>query len=256
MIRMKRLINTQSRTWILCLGTLVSCLLAAPAMAEGNWWDKGLDLLNDYVKEGKVKEPTLGEIGGAFKDALKIGSGRVVQQLGKENGFNADANIHIPLPKELKKMKSWLNKVGLGSQMDALELKLNRAAEAATPQAKQLFLQAIKDMTFSDVKTIYDGQNDAATEYFKGKMSPFLTQQMRPIVEKTISQVGALNAYEAAVKDYKALPFVPDVRADLTEHVINKGMEGIFYYMAKEEADIRNNPARHTTALLKKVFGQ
>jgi len=248
--------KTRNNAWSLCLGFTFLCFFTTSAQAEGNWWDKGLDLLNEYASEGKITEPTLGEIGGAFKDALEIGSGRVVKQLGQENGFNTDASIHIPLPKNLKTMKSWLDKVGLGGQMDELELKLNRAAEAATPKAKQLFIQAIKDMTFSDVKRIYDGPNDAATQYFRGKMSPFLTEQMRPIVTKTISQVGALKAYEEAVDDYKSLPFVPDVRADLTQHVLNKGLDGIFYYMAKEEADIRKNPARHTTDLLKKVFGQ
>jgi hypothetical protein len=132
---------------------------------------------------------------------------------------------------------------------------LNRAAESATPKAKKLFLQAITDMTFDDVKNIYKGPDNSATEYFQNRMSSPLKKEMQPIVENTLSQVGAIQAYDKVIGQYKTLPFVPDVKANLTEHVIQKGMKGIFYYIAKEEASIRKNPAKQTTALLKKVFG-
>ena len=135
-----------------------------------------------------------------------------------------------------------------------LELKLNRAAEVATPKAKQLFSNAIKSLTMEDVKGIYNGPDDAATQYFKGKMSPDLSNEMRPVIEESLSQVGAVRSYDNMMKQYKSIPFVPDVKADLTDHVVEKGMDGIFYYMAKEEAAIRQDPVKRTTDILKKVF--
>jgi hypothetical protein len=139
---------------------------------------------------------------------------------------------------------------------DKLELKLNRAAEAAVPKAKPLFFQAISEMTFEDVQGIYTGSEDAATQYFQSKMTPSLKEAMHPIVDDALLQVGAVQAYDNAVSKYKTLPFVPDVKADLTEHVLDKSMTAIFYYVAQEEAAIRKDPAKWTTDLLKKVFGK
>jgi len=148
-----------------------------------------------------------------------------------------------------------LGKVGMSHLLDDLELKLNRAAEVATPKAKELFWQAITDMTFEDVKAVYKGPEDAATKYFQGKMSPSLAKEMHPIVEESLSSVGAIQAYDNVMGQYQSLPFVPDVKADLTNYVIEKGMDGIFHYIAQEEAAIRQNPAKRTTELLKRVFG-
>jgi hypothetical protein len=226
--------------------------------AKGSWWDKGVKILKDLSEgtEGKiVKTPSSAEIGEAFKQTLRIGTENVVGQLGTIDGFNADPSIHIPLPEELHTIKTMLSKIGMSQLVDDLELKLNRAAEAATPKAKSLFLQAITDMTFDDIKNIYEGPENSATQYFQSRMSPPLKKEMQPIVENTLSQVGAIQAYDKVIGQYKALPFVPDVKANLTEHVIQKGMDGIFHYIAEEEASIRKNPEKQTTTLLKKVFG-
>jgi hypothetical protein len=228
------------------------------AYSEDSWWNKGVNILKNIDKEGEdelLKEPGYAEIGEAFKQALSIGTENVVQQLGAVDGFNADPSIHIPLPEELKSIKTMLSNVGMSQLTDDLELKLNRAAEAATPKAKDLFLEAIADMTFEDVKTIYEGPENSATKYFESKMSQPLQNEMQPIVENSLSQVGAIGAYDKFIGQYKTLPFVPDVKADLTTHVIQKGMDGIFHYMAYEEASIRKDPVKQTTALLKKVFG-
>jgi len=199
--------------------------------AEGSWWDKGLNILKnlDEGNEGaNTKEPSSSEIGEAFKQALRIGTKQVVNKIGTIDGFNNDPAIHVPLPEELNTVKTMLSKVGLSQQVDDLELKLNRAAELAAPKAKGLFLKAIKEMTFDDIKNIYEGPEDSATKYFQTKMSPTLKIEMQPIVENTLSQVGAIQAYDNVMGKYKALPFVPDVKANLEEHVIQKGVEGIF----------------------------
>ena len=222
--------------------------------AEGNWLQKGTDLLKGLGGNTPNALTNL-EIGEGLKEALKVGTERVVGQLGQVDGFNADPSIHIPLPKSLETVNSVLRKVGMSSMLDDLETRLNRAAEEATPKAKEIFWQAIQEMTMDDVKAIYNGPEDSATRYFQSKMSPALAQEMKPVVEKSLAEVGAVKAYDNVMGQYRAMPFVPDAKANLTEHVIDKGMDGIFYYLAKEEAAIRQNPAKRTTELLKKVFG-
>jgi hypothetical protein len=139
--------------------------------------------------------------------------------LGQEDGFNTDAAVHIPLPEEFEIVKTTMDKIGMSFLVDDLELKLNRAAEEATPKAKELFLQAITDMTFEDVMNIYNGPEDSATQYFQGKMSPSLTKEMQPIIENSLSQVGAVKTYDDVVTKYKSIPFVPDVKANLINYV-------------------------------------
>lgn len=232
-------------------------LLSLPGVSSHaeDWWEKGADLFKSLTGTEGGSEPSVGEIGDAFKEALRIGSRKVVKQLGAVDGFNADPAVHIPLPEQFVTVKKALSAVGLSGTVDDLELKLNRAAEAAAPKARKLFIQAISDMTFDDVMTIYKGPEDSATRYFQRKMSPALRVEMRPIIDNSLAEVGAVKAYDDVMGRYKGLPFVPDVKADLTEHVVDKGIAGIFHYIANEEAAIRKDPARRTTDLLKKVFG-
>ena len=230
-------------------------LISVSTEAGENWWEKGTDLLKTYGESNTSTGITLEEIGAGLKEALRVGSEDVVARLGRLDGFNADSAVHIPLPKQLDTVKSVLDKVGMSGLLEDLELKLNRAAEVATPKAKNLFLEAISEMSFDDVKKIYEGPEDAATQYFRKKMSPSLAKEMQPVVDKSLAEVGAVQAYDNVMKEYKSFPFVPDVKADLKDYVVDKGMDGIFYYMAKEEAAIRQNPAKRTTDLLKRVFG-
>ena len=241
---------------VIAAGIGITLFFSAPLFAGTSWLDKGSELLKSFGTTDKAGNLTIEEIGAGLKEALNVGSQNVVKQLGTTDGFNTDSNIHIPLPASLETVKKMLDKVGMSYLFETLELKLNRAAEAAAPKAKQLFATAISQMTFQDVKEIYSGPDDAATQYFKGKMSPDLALEMKPVIEESLAEVGAVRAYDNMMKEYKSIPFVPDVKSDLTRHVIEKGMDGIFYYMAKEEAAIRQNPAKRTTELLQKVFAR
>ncbi|MEA3404697.1 MAG: DUF4197 domain-containing protein [Pseudomonadota bacterium] len=233
--------------------------------AFSSWWDKGAELLKEAQEKApevlsssstpEVSNLSTDDLQKAFKEALSLGSETVVDQLSLKDGFNSDEAIHIPLPKTLKTVQSTLTKFGMGDLMDDLELKLNRAAEEATPEAKSLFLNAVKEMSFEDVKKIYNGPEDSATQYLRSKTGQDLQSKMRPIIENSLNSVGAVSAYDKAINKYKNLPFVPDVKADLLQHVTDKGMDGMFYYLAKEEASIRKDPVKQTTELLQKVFG-
>lgn len=231
------------------------------ATAQMDWLKSGQELLDTVTKSpadkttSQTSNLTNSEVASGLKDALRVGTETVVEQLGQADGFNADPTIHIPLPETMKQVKSALAAVGMSSMMDDLELKLNRAAEEATVPAKELFFDSINAMTLEDVMGIYKGPDDAATRYFEGKMSDPLATKMQPIVEQTLNQVGAIQAYDAVMGQYDTLPFMPDVKADLNSYVIDKGMEGIFHYLAIEEAAIRQDPVKRTTDILQTVFG-
>lgn len=232
--------------------TLVALLVGSPPA--------GADWLDDLLGKGKKTETTTSslttsQVGAGLKEALEVGTVRVVDTLGRPDGFNGDPLIRIPLPDSMKTVQSALSKIGMAGTLDNLELELNRAAEVATPQAKALFLDAIRALTLDDVMAIYKGPDDAATQYLRGQMSAPLADAMVPVVDQSLDQVGAVATYETAMSQYNALPFVPAVDADLTSYVVDKGLDGIFLYLAKEEAAIRNDPVERTTALLQQVFG-
>ena len=245
-----------TKNWFKCgLFAAGFCIAAANVHAEGNLLDQGAAWLKSLTGGDQASQPGADEIADAFKQALRIGSRNVVQKLGTEDGYFKDPEVHIPLPDQLETVKKALDTIGMGSMTDDLELKINRAAEAAAPKARKLFVDAISQMSFDDVMQIYKGPDDAATRYFQKKMTPELSKEMRPIVDDTLSEVGAVQSFDKVMGRYRDLPLVPDVKADLTDYVVEKGMDGIFHYVAREEAAIRKDPARRTTELLKKVFG-
>lgn len=235
----------------------------APGIASAqSWLDKARGTLDGLTREGVTGGGTgapgglsVADITAGLREALKVGTKRAVDRVGAVDGFNGDPEIRIPLPGSLATMHNALSGVGLGNLTSDLELRLNRAAEKAAPEAVDVFAEAITQMTIDDAKRIYDGPDDAATQFFRRTMTSPLTQRFTPIVEGSLSEAGAVQAYDAAVGRYSQLPFVPDVKADLSAYVVEKGLDGIFTYVAKEEAAIRANPAARTTDLLQKVFG-
>lgn len=232
-------------------------LLLMPETAKADWLKKATEVMGQVgATNGPVASSSLSnsEIIAGLKDALRVASENVVSQLGRSDGFNADPKVHIPLPEKLQRVKSALGAIGMSRMMDDLELRLNRAAEMATPKARRLFGNAIRAMSVDDARKILNGPDDAATQYFKGKMSSPLSDEMRPIVRQALAEAGAVQSYDAVMGEYQALPFVPDVKANLTQHVLELGLTGIFHYMATEEAAIRKEPLKRTTAILRKVF--
>lgn len=246
---------------LLIVGCVMSFALASfPALAKTSWLDQGKSLLknldtNTGGSEGvSVADLTQSEIIAGLKQALEKGADAVVSQLGAENGYFSDTKVRIPLPDNLSRVKSLLDKAGMGAYADDVALKLNRAAEAAAPKARALFVDAISEMKMQDARAILDGPDDAATSYFREKMSNGLVTEMSPVIDNTLETVGAVKAYDDMMGQYKRLPLVPDVKADLTAYTADKAVDGIFYYLAQEEKAIRENPAKRTTELLQKVF--
>ncbi|WP_281168730.1 DUF4197 domain-containing protein [Kiloniella laminariae] len=235
---------------------LFSLLAFQVALAQGSFLDQGLKLLRkDSGAEQEGGNFSSEKISSGLKEALRIGSGKVVDQISQAGGYGNDPSIHIPLPKNLQTVQTALKTIGQSSLADELEAKLNQGAEKAAIEARTLFVEAISEMTLEDAQRIYNGEKDAATRYFQKKMTPELTDKFRPIVSENLADVGAISTYNKMIDDYKTIPFVPDVKGNLTDYTVGKALEGLFYYLAKEEEQIRQNPAARTTELLREVFG-
>lgn len=236
---------------------------SSAATAEGTDWGRiARSVLGTYGQAAPGVRTALSDaqVVAGLKEALSIGSGNVVARLGKAGGFNLDPKIHIPLPLQLQKVDAALRIVGRNGLTRDLEAQMNAAAELATPKAKQLFIGAISQMTFADARAIlFSGQQDAATQFFRRTMGAQLVADIKPIVASSLADAGAIKAFDAATASYSRLPLAArltgDAKANLNSYVASKAVDGIFYYVAQEEAAIRQNPAKRTTALLKTVFG-
>jgi hypothetical protein len=229
-------------------------LLMAAATAQSP-----LDQIKNKIEEAAHGRRSSGltddKVISGLKEALRVGTGRAVAATGKTDGFLKNAAIKILLPEKLRSAGKTLRMVGMGSQVDALEVGMNRAAEQATPQAKQIFLNALTRMTFSDARQILTGGDTAATDYFKNQSSADLTKAFAPIVHQAMENVGVVRQYNKLMQNPLAAPLARDKSFNLDDYVVAKTMDGLFYTLGQEETKIRKDPAAQTTAILKEVFG-
>ncbi len=196
------------------------------------------------------------KIVAGLKEALQIGTGNAVKLTGVVDGYFKNAAIKILLPKQLDTLGKGLRAVGQGALVDEFVMSMNRAAEKAAPQARQIFVSAIKEMTFDDARRILTGGDTAATEYFKARTSSRLSSAFRPIIEKSMNDVGATRRYKDLIGQLQAIPFAKSQSLDIDGYVVNKSLDGLFYMVGEEEKKIRKNPAARVTSILKDVFGR
>jgi len=231
---------------ILCSVLLV--LAALPSHAQVGDITKRLGL-------GKTDQLSDEKVGSGLKEALQVGTENAVKLTGKPDGYFKNEAIKILMPEKLRTFEKGLRAVGYGPQVDEFVLSMNRAAERAAPAAKSIFWDAIKEMTFDDARKILNGNDTAATEYFRGKTSEKLATAFRPIVEQAMNEVGATRRYKDLVGQAKSIPFLRTQALDIDQYVVGKGLDGLFYVLGEEEKQIRKNPAARVTSLLKEVFG-
>lgn len=207
---------------------------------------------------GAASAATLGkdEAASGLKAALNQGASKAISALGKADGFLGNAEVRIPLPGKLQKARKTLRKVGLKKEVEALELAMNRAAEAAVPQARTLFVDAISRMTVADALNIINGPQDAATQYFRSSMTAPLTEAFLPIVGKSTADLDVARTYDKLASKASVVGIVDPQDATLDAYVTRKALDGLFLMMAREEAAIRKNPLGQADALLRKVFGK
>jgi hypothetical protein len=160
------------------------------------------------------------------------------------------------MPEKLRNLEKGLTAVGYGPQVDEFVLSMNRAAEQAAPFAKQVFWDAIGEMTFEDARKILSGHETAATDYFKSRTTDKLTVAFRPVVDQAMNEVGVTRQYKELVGRFQTIPFVKSESFDIDHYVVTKALDGLFHVLGEEERKIRTNPAARVTDLLKEVFGK
>jgi hypothetical protein len=222
-------------------------LAAAPAGAQVDKLLKGLG-------GGQGAGLSDAKIADGLKQALQVATGKAVSLTGTTDGYFRNEAIKILMPEKLKTLESGLRTVGYGSQIDEFVLSMNRAAESASPKAKQIFLDAISGMSFDDARKILNGGDTAATDFFRGKTTPQLTTAFRPPVSQSMSQVGVTRQYKDLVSRFEAIPFARSQTFDLDGYVVDKGLAGLFHVLGEQEKQIRTNPTARVTGLLKEVF--
>jgi len=195
------------------------------------------------------------EAGGGLKEALTQGAGKAVDLLGRTDGFLKNPKVKIPLPGYMEKAEGLMRGLGMGKQADELITAMNRAAEAAVPEAKKLLVDAVKQMSVEDAKGILTGGNDAGTQYFKRKTSEPLGQKFLPIVRKAIDKVKLKDRYEKFASKGAKFGLVKEKDTHLENYVTEKALDGLYLMIAEEEKAIRENPVGAAGNLAKKVFG-
>jgi Protein of unknown function (DUF4197) len=191
----------------------------------------------------------------ALKAALTRGTRTAVEQLGRENGFYDDPRVRIPLPDSVRRAEKNMRRFGLGRYADELLLTLNRAAEAAVPEAQQLFVESVRQMGVADAKGILTGGQTAGTEYFRRTTERQLHDRFLPIVREATVRVDLAQKYNQYAKYGTRLGLVSAEDADLDEYVTRKALDGVYFMVGEEEKKIRKDPAGAASRLLKRVFG-
>jgi len=195
------------------------------------------------------------EATAGLKDALIQASGAAVGKLGVTDGFFKNPKVKIPLPDSLKKAEKAMRFFGMGKQADELVLRMNRAAEAAVPEAKVLLVDAVKKMSVQDAKDILTGGDDAATQYFKRMTATPLTAKFLPKVKEATQDLQLAQQYNKFAETGMQYGLVKKDQANLEQYVTQKTLDGLYLMMAEEEKAIRKNPLGASTSLIRKVFG-
>ncbi|WP_051718684.1 DUF4197 domain-containing protein [Hymenobacter sp. IS2118] len=193
-----------------------------------------------------------------IKDALNKGIIKAVQFASEPDGFNLNDEIHIPFPEDALLMKTTLSRFpGMNTLVESFETQLNRAAEAAAPKAKEIFLNALTIISISDALTLVTSSStDAATQFLRKSTEAQLIAAFKPDISAAIDQVGAGNAYKKMTSQYNRIPLMTPVQTDLSAYTTQKAVDGLFILLANEEVKIRKNPAARTSDILKQVFGR
>ncbi len=220
--------------------------------------------LNDLTKPAASKSAAPANSGLAqfstqdqvesLRQALTQGAETAVSNLAKNDGYLGNSKVRIPLPDSLQKADKAMRRFGMGKYSDELVTSMNRAAEAAVPEARALFVGAIKKMTVADAKGILTGGDDAATRYFRKNTETALAGKFKPIVGKAMQKVKLAEKYDQFAGKGAKFGLVDKRDAQLDDYITRKAMDGLFLMMAEQEKAIRANPLQATGSLAKQIF--
>lgn len=243
-----------SRHWMILAAGLT---LALPAHAF-DWNELLKGVLGKPAEQSApsgVDALSTTDINAGLKEALTRGADDAVAQLGQKDGFFGNAALKIPLPPPLLKAEKAMRLLGMGEQADELVLTMNRAAEAAVPEAKTLLVDAVKEMTLEDAKGILTGGKTSATDFFRTKTEAKLTERFLPIVKTSTDKVGLAQQYNQYAGMATQLNLIDKSQANVEQYVTQQALDRLYTLIGKKEAAIRENPLQAGSDLLKKVFG-
>jgi hypothetical protein len=191
----------------------------------------------------------------ALRNALTQGAVKAVGQLGQADGFLLNPEVKIPLPPQLQNAEKLMRRFGMGSMADELVTTMNRAAEAAVPEAKTLLVGAVKSMSVADAKSILTGGKDSATQYFRTKTQAALATKFKPIVAQATGKAGVAKSYNSLTGKAAKYGLIDAQSANLDDYVTAQTLDGLYKMIAKEELAIREDPLGQSSKLLQRVFG-
>jgi hypothetical protein len=229
--------------------TVVFGLKDALARATGD--QDEVQMISPFRQGGPDEQTVV----SGLKEALAVATANAVTEVARVDGYFSNLTIKILMPQRIQNVADMLNMLGFQKEVDAFVLSMNRAAEHAAPRAEPYFVQAVKEMTFEDARSILKGGDTAATEYFKAKTYNNLYEAFKPAVSASMNDAGVPGSYKAMMEKYQSLPFMKPVSLDLDHYVTEKSLDGLFTMVGEKEREIRTNPAAQVTTLLRKVFG-
>jgi hypothetical protein len=224
-------------------GELLKSMSTKPATQTTGSSGSSVDALSDA------------EVNAGLKEALTRGAETAVSQLGQKDGFFGDPKLKIPLPPTLQKAEKAMRMLGMGKQADDLVLSMNRAAEAAVPNAKAILVNAVKEMTLDDAKGILTGGQTAATDFFRRKTEARLNERFLPIVKATTDKIGLAQQYNQYAGMAAQYNLIDKNQSNVEQYVTQQALDRLYTVIGEKEAAIRANPMQAGSDLLKKVFG-
>lgn len=198
----------------------------------------------------------LGDVldGGGVRKILGQASDGALDKLAQPGAFYADTAIRILLPGKAGKTVSNLmgkaSKLGVG---DKLVRTLNDAAGQAAKEAKPLFRSAVDGLSIKDVPGLVT-KKDGGTQYLKQSAGPDLRAKVHPLINSALTSTGAFGQLAKLGKSAKLLGVVGLTPEALTDSVTDQALSGIYTYMAREEAQLRDNPLDLGKSLLNGIL--
>ncbi|MCH8207602.1 MAG: DUF4197 domain-containing protein [Nitrospinae bacterium] len=229
------------------VSTLAFFLFISTPIARAGFFD---DLLGGLFSSELTLEKTI----SGLKEALSIGTNNTVVKVSEINGYFKNPDIKIFMPEKIQSVADFMQKLGYGDMVDEFILSMNQAAEKASPKARQIFLDAIMNMTFEDAKKILNGGDTAATEYLQSKTYIPISAEFTPLVSASLDEVGATRHYKNMMQMFSKVPLVTASSFDLDHYVTTKALDGLYFMVGEEEKKIRHDPKARVTDLLKEVF--
>lgn len=237
---------------------LIVLALSLPAHAD-SWWGRVKAALSEPAGQSATESQQEGELSqanvtSALKETLIRGANSAVAQLGRKDGFFGDAALRIPLPSSLQKVEGGLRAIGMGEQADELVMAMNRAAEAAVPEAKDLLVEAVKGMTLTDARGILTGGQTAATDYFRSRTEGALTERFMPVVAAHVQQSGLAQQYNRYAGAAAQFGVIDQRQSAVEAYVTQETLDRLYTVIGEHEAALRADPASAGSDLLRKVL--